>query len=100
MKIEEVKKFDELDPREPIAEQHREPVEELTEVPLFDDELGKTCKIGSALIGKFKEDLITFLREHHDVFVWSHEDMHGIDPSIIVHRLNIDPNFKRVKQKQ
>ncbi|KAL5546702.1 hypothetical protein UlMin_006389 [Ulmus minor] len=75
-------------------------IKKLTEVPLFDDEPGKTCKIGSALTGQFKEDLITFLREHRDVFAWSHEDMPGIDPSIIVHRLNIDPNFKLIKQKQ
>ncbi|KAL5546086.1 hypothetical protein UlMin_005773 [Ulmus minor] len=100
VKIDEVKKFDELDPREPVAEQHGEPVEELTEVPLFDDEPEKTCKIGSALTGKFKEDLVTFLREHRDVFAWSHEDMHGIDPDVIVHRLNIDPNFKPIKQKR
>ena len=97
VKIDEVKKFDELDPREPIVEQHGEPVEELTEVPLFDNEPGKTCKIGSALTGQFKEDLITFLREHHNVFAWSHEDMLGIDPNAIVHRLNIDPNFKPIK---
>ncbi|KAL5578188.1 hypothetical protein UlMin_019887 [Ulmus minor] len=100
VKIDEVKKFDELDPREPIAEQHGEPVEELTEVPFFDDEPRKTCKIGSALTGQFKEDLITFLREHRDVFAWSREDMPGIDPSVIVHHLNIDPNFKPVKQKR
>ncbi|KAL5552836.1 hypothetical protein UlMin_040237 [Ulmus minor] len=100
VKIGEVKKFDELDPREPVAEQHGEPVEELTEVPLFDDEPEKTCKIGSALTGQFKEDLIIFLREHRDVFAWSHEDMPGIDPNVIVHRLNIDPNFKPIKQKR
>ncbi|KAL5555503.1 hypothetical protein UlMin_037739 [Ulmus minor] len=46
------------------------------------------------------EDLIIFLREHRDVFAWSHEDMPGIDPSVIVHRLNIDPNFKPVTQKR
>ncbi|KAL5546966.1 hypothetical protein UlMin_006653 [Ulmus minor] len=69
-------------------------------VQLFDDEPEKTCKIGSALTGQFKEDLIIFLREHHDVFAWSHEDMPGIDPNVIVHRLNIDPNFKPIKQKR
>ncbi|KAL5554501.1 hypothetical protein UlMin_041902 [Ulmus minor] len=53
------------------------------------------------LLVKFPtEDLIIFLREHHDVLAWSHEDMPGIDPSVIVHRLNIDPNFKPVKQKR
>ncbi|KAL5541984.1 hypothetical protein UlMin_009694 [Ulmus minor] len=74
-------------------------IKKLTEVPLFDDEPEKTCKIGSALTRQFKEDLIIFLREHRDVFAWSHEDMPGIDPNVIVHRLNIDPNFKPIKQK-
>ena len=55
MKIDEVKKFDELEPREPVAKQHGEPVEELTEVPFFDDEPGKTCKIGSALTGNLRK---------------------------------------------
>ncbi|KAL5578569.1 hypothetical protein UlMin_020268 [Ulmus minor] len=57
-------------------------IKKLTEVPLFDDEPEKTCKIGPALTGQFKEDLIIFLREHRDVFAWSHEDMPGIDPNI------------------
>ncbi|KAL5549382.1 hypothetical protein UlMin_004613 [Ulmus minor] len=30
-------------------------------------------------------DLITFLREHRNIFAWSHEDMPGIDPNVIVH---------------
>ncbi|KAL5568714.1 hypothetical protein UlMin_025289 [Ulmus minor] len=46
------------------------------------------------------KNLIIFLREHRDVFAWSHEDMPGIDPNVIVHRLNIDPNFKPIKQKR
>ncbi|KAL5559167.1 hypothetical protein UlMin_035378 [Ulmus minor] len=45
-------------------------------------------------------DLIIFLKEHRDIFAWSHEDMPGIDPNVIVHRLNIDPNFKPIKQKR
>ena len=68
VKINEVWKFDELDPREPVAEQHGERVEELTEVPLFDKEPSKTCKIDWALTEQLKADLIAFLREHHDVF--------------------------------
>ena len=40
-----------------------------------------------------------FLKEHRDVFAWSHEDMPGIDPSVIVHRLNVDPTYKPILQK-
>ncbi|KAJ9542724.1 hypothetical protein OSB04_029230, partial [Centaurea solstitialis] len=38
--------------------------------------------------------------EHSDCFAWSHEDMVGIDPNIISHKLNVDPTFKPVKQKR
>ncbi|KAL5544991.1 hypothetical protein UlMin_008775 [Ulmus minor] len=93
VKLNQVRKFDELNPREPSMEQHGEPVEELEEIPLFEDDLTKTCKIGSSLTGQLRTDLINFLRDHRDVFTWSHEDMPGIDPKVIVHRLNIDPSF-------
>ena len=35
-----------------------------------------------------------------DVFSWSHEDMPGIDPSVITHRLNVCPSFKPVRQNK
>ncbi|KAI3729505.1 hypothetical protein L6452_18165 [Arctium lappa] len=38
--------------------------------------------------------------DHYDCFAWTHEDMVGIDPSIISHKLNIDPSFKPVQQKR
>jgi hypothetical protein len=43
---------------------------------------------------------VAFLRHNCDVFAWSHEDMPGIDPSIIVHKLNVDPNYRPVKQRR
>ncbi|KAJ9555927.1 hypothetical protein OSB04_010541 [Centaurea solstitialis] len=38
--------------------------------------------------------------EHSDCFAWTHEDMVGIDPDIISHKLNVDPTFKPIKQKR
>ena len=49
---------------------------------------------------KTKQDLIHFLKKSIDVFVWSHEDMPGIDPSVITHRLNVYPSSKPVNQKK
>ena len=45
VKLNKVQKFHELYPREPAMEQHREPVEELEEIPLFEYDPAKTCKI-------------------------------------------------------
>ena len=43
---------------------------------------------------------MAFLRNNQDVFAWTHEDMLGIDPSIIVHRLNVSPSFPPIRQKK
>ena len=44
--------------------------------------------------------LTAFLRDNQDVFAWSHEDMPGIDPSVIVQRLNMSPPFSPIWQKK
>ena len=41
-----------------------------------------------------------FLRQNWDVFAWAHSDMEGIDPSIMSHHLNVDPNRKLVRSKR
>ena len=43
---------------------------------------------------------MTFLRNNQDVFALSHEDMPGIDPSVMVHRLNVSPSFPPIRQKK
>ena len=47
-----------------------------------------------------RQDLAGFLRMNQDVFVWSHEDVPGIDPLIIVHRLNVNPASLPIRQKK
>ncbi|KAL0408344.1 UNVERIFIED_CONTAM: Transposon Ty3-G Gag-Pol polyprotein [Sesamum radiatum] len=34
-----------------------------------------------------------------DIFAWIPQDLEGIDPKVITHHLNMDPNIKRLKQK-
>ena len=43
---------------------------------------------------------MAFLRDNQDVFAWSHEDIPGIDPSIMVHKLNVSPSFSPIQQKK
>ena len=49
---------------------------------------------------KTKEDLVQFLKKNIDIFAWSHEDMPGIDPSVIPYRLNVYSFSKPVRQKK
>ena len=47
-----------------------------------------------------KEELMVLVREYIDVFAWNYEDMPGLDPQVAMHRLNIKPDAKPVKQQQ
>ena len=57
-------------------------------------------KIGASMEEKTKQDLVQFLRKSIDVFAWIHEDMLGIDLSVITHRLNVYPSSKLIRQKK
>lgn len=45
------------------------------------------------------EHLIEFLKKHVNCFTWSHEDMVGIDPEVITHKLNVNLSHLHIKQK-
>ena len=89
---------DELDVRDEVNTR-TEPSEELELVQL-DDHPEHLTYIGSKLVEDLRSLLIHFLRQNKDVFAWKQEDMGGIDPVIITHRLNVSPSFKPVKQKR
>ena len=77
-----------------------EPSEELSTIILEDERPEKSTRIGANLTPKTRELIIHFLKNNKDVFAWSHEDMPGIDPSIISHKLNVNPCLRLIKQKR
>ena len=84
-------------------EEHRmmtEPVEKLEEILLDDSKLDRTTKIGTLTNPAVRQVLTTFLRNIRDVFAQSHEDMPRINPSVMVHRLNVSPSFPPIRQKK
>ena len=74
-----------------------EPVEELEEVILDESRSRRTTRMGTMASPMVRQDLANFLRRNQDIFTWSHEDMPGIDPSVIVHRLKVNPNSSPVR---
>ena len=62
-----------------------EPTEVLEDISLEEGNLEKFTRIGTSMKEKTKQNLVRFLRKSVDVFAWSHEDMPGIDPSVITH---------------
>ena len=89
---------DELDMRDEVNTRP-EPSEELESVQL-DDNPEHLAYIGSKLAEDLRSLIIHFLKQNKDVFAWKQEDMGGIDPVIITHRLNVSESFKPVKQKR
>ena len=74
-----------------------EPVEKLEEIPLDNSRPDQTTKIGTLTSPHVRQVLMAFLRENQDVFAWSHEDMPGIDPLVMMHRLNVSPTIPSIR---
>ena len=80
----------------------REPPTEdkVMQVNLGSQDNPKPIFISESLSLTEKEELIILIKEYIDVFAWSYEDMPGLDPQVAMHRLNIKPDVKPVKQQQ
>ena len=90
--------MDELDMRDEVSTRPL-PSEELEPVQLG-DQPKHLVYIGSKLVEDIKSPLIHFLKQNMEVFAWKQEDMGGINPTVITHRLNVSPSFRPVKQKR
>ena len=74
-----------------------DPKEKLEEVFLDDSNLEQITKIGTLASPAVIQALTPFLKSNRDIFAWSHEDMPGIDPSVMVYRLNVSPSFPPIR---
>ncbi|GAA0171158.1 hypothetical protein LIER_41094 [Lithospermum erythrorhizon] len=73
-------------PKERESANKGEPHEEIEEVPFKQVENDKSFRTGT--------------REYEAFFAWGPKDMHGIDLTIVIHRLYVDPTFSPIKQKK
>ena len=89
---DEIDMRDELDIR-PTPSEELEPVQ-------LDYQPEHLAYIRFKLNEDVRDPLIHFLKQNVEVFAWKQEDMGGIDPTIITHKLNVSPFFKPIKQKR
>ena len=82
-----------------IEEREEDKVEALETLELVEGEENKTTRIGTMLSLEMRTRLVQFFKENLDVFAWSHEDMPGISPEVIQHKLNVDLERKPVQQR-
>ncbi|GAV73922.1 hypothetical protein CFOL_v3_17405 [Cephalotus follicularis] len=77
-----------------------QPVEDVLQVPMEEGNNEKVFQVGSQLGEAEKAELITFLRDNKDVFAWSAEEVPGISPDVMVHKLSVDPARPPTRQKK
>jgi hypothetical protein len=65
----------------------------------LDDMPDRAVTIGVHLSAEEDKDLLQFLNENKDVFVWSAKDLQGVDRDIIEHALETDEKIPPKKQK-
>ncbi|KAK0582675.1 hypothetical protein LWI29_028411 [Acer saccharum] len=87
----------ELDPRDKTSREKEEPTESII---LDETEPDKTVKIGARVTEQVKKDVMNLLKEYRGIFAWCHEDMPGIDRSVISHKLAVHEKCKPVVQKR
>ena len=63
-----------------------------------DSQEPRPISISSRLLEKEKSKLIALLKEYKDVFAWDYSEMPGLDPEIVAHTLNVDPEAKPIAQ--
>ena len=73
--------------------------EETQPINLGTNDEPNMIQVGNTLTIFEKDALVALLTEFKEVFVWSNEDMLGIDTDIVQHCIPTDPTIKPVKQK-
>ncbi|KAL2232806.1 UNVERIFIED_CONTAM: Retrovirus-related Pol polyprotein from transposon [Sesamum indicum] len=84
---------------QPYKAEYMKPCDDYKTVQLVPGEQEKTTRIGANMVDG-EMAMIEFLRKNMDMFAWSPSDFTGINPEVIVHRLNVDPAVRPVQQKK
>ena len=77
-----------LEQEEKTIQPHQEEIE-LVNLGTKDNK--REIKVGAALEKGVKKRIFELLREYSDIFAWSYEDMPGLDPQIVEHRIPTKP---------
>jgi ribonuclease HI len=85
--------------RSTTAEPKMTTKEELEVINLSDDpDVRKPVSISMSLATGERKCLIDLLHEYKDVFSWDYDEMPGIDPRLVAHSLNVEPDTRPVVQ--
>ncbi|XP_074560659.1 uncharacterized protein LOC141816830 [Curcuma longa] len=57
-------------------------------------------QVAAELPAELKQELAECLRRNQDVFAWDPTDLTGVSPAVAMHRLNVLPGARPIKQKR
>ncbi|GAV88762.1 hypothetical protein CFOL_v3_32183 [Cephalotus follicularis] len=83
-----------------VEPERPQPVEDVIQIPLEEGNTERVFQVGSQLGEIEKWESITFLQNNRDVFAWSTEEVPGISPNVMVHKLSVDPMRPLTRQKK
>ncbi|XP_010666380.1 uncharacterized protein LOC104883537 [Beta vulgaris subsp. vulgaris] len=67
---------------------------------MLEDDPARAVAVGMDMDPEVRTNPVTLLRENANVFAFSADEMPGIDPAVMVHRLNFNMTVRPVKQKK
>jgi hypothetical protein len=73
-------------------------VDELEKIDLGDGSKPRPTYISAKLEEDYNKELIALLKKFKDCFAWLYNEMHGLDRSIVEHRLPIKPGYRPFQQ--
>ncbi|GLT87329.1 hypothetical protein SLE2022_054170 [Rubroshorea leprosula] len=74
-------------------------LESLEAVDLGNDPVNpRHVHINTSFFADERAKMINLLWEYKDVFAWNYDEMLGLDPTLMVHSLNVDPKVMLVVQ--
>ena len=90
-----------IQPAPPEMEDGSQPtIDELREINLGTIDEPKPIFVSPMLNDEQVAQYEQFLQEYKDVFAWGYQDMPGMDPNVIVHKLAVFEGVKLIKQPQ
>ena len=71
--------------------------DELEEVDIGSRDRPRPMYVSAKLDPEYKQELVNLLKEFKDYFALEYYEMHGLDRSIVEHRLPIKPEYQPFK---
>ena len=98
-KAKQIYQVDDLDVRGEDKDDRIKPSTDIISFELVPGNPEKVTYIGADLPDRSPE-LLAFLRENSEVLAWTPFAIPGVNPMVITHRLNVNPDVKPIQQKR